>query len=186
MRYLLVTLTVFYSLLFISCSGDGKAGSNKDTTIIEKAVFPTNIQKGGEFKSVQEIRNQANAMIDFRIDKNPEPLSMITHGYWSPEFVYNKGRMSGEGEYAGFWIDFEENFTYKYGYYDQVQGKGRYHLRLDDNALLMLDDDESMEPKMWTANNNGDAMALIGRHDFGVNNGMQMKMIPLDLQPSKK
>ena len=64
-------------------------------------------------------------------------------------------------------------------------GAGRYHFRLEDSQLIMLDDDVDQEPKVWTANNNGEMMSYVGTHEFGVNNGMQMKMIPLDTRPKK-
>ncbi len=175
------------AMMFLTaCDSTGGAKSKPKSESGEDLVFPTNIHKGGEYKSVQEIRTQARGLIDHRVETIGEPLSMITYGYWEPEFVFNAGKMSKEAEYVGFWIDFKEDFTYEYGYYDKTQGGGRYHFRLDDFALLMLDNNEDMEPKSWTANNNGDAMALVGNHDFGINNGMQIKMLPIDDKPVRR
>jgi hypothetical protein len=184
MRHLIVILTVFYSLLIVSCDGDTKPAS-KDSKSQTDLVIPINIQKGGDYTSVQEIRNQTKALIDSRIKQNPEAFSMITYGYWLPEFVFNEGKMSKENQYAGYWIDFNEDFSYEYGLYSKTLGKGKYHFRLDDIVLLMLDDNTDLEPKVWGANNNGDVMVLVGKHDFGINNGMQIKMQPSDTKPSK-
>ncbi len=171
--------------LFVACNS-GASGAKKglviDKSLLPDKVFPAEIQKGGKFTSVQEIRNQAKAMIDSRIQKEPDPLAMITHDYFLPEFVFNGKEMSKLDEYLGYWIKFEEDFTYQYGYYGALAGTGIYHYRNDDEAMLMLNDDETLEPKSWVLRTNGRAFALVGRHDFGVNNGMQIK---LDTQSSK-
>lgn len=175
---------LFVSVLFLSL-GCKQDAAKTSAAAPNGLILPLNIQKGGQFESVAAIRAQANAVIDSRIKNLPDPLAMITYGYWYPEFVFNSGNMSDEFEYLGFWVKFDENFEYTYGYYDNVLGGGRYHFRLQDYALIMLDHDESLEPKVWTAQNNGEAMALVGTHEFGVNNGMQIKMLPLDLRPKK-
>lgn len=171
--------------LFVAC--DSGASGSKKALVIDKSklpdkVFPVEIQKGGSFTSVQEIRVQAKAMIESRIQKEPDPLAMITHDYFLLEFVFNGKEMSKVDEYMGYWMKFEEDFTYQYGYYDALAGTGIYHYRNDDEAMLMLNDDETLEPKSWVLRTNGRAFALVGRHDFGVNNGMQIK---LDTQPNK-
>lgn len=183
----IIYFTLFMLIgLFIACDSNTASKEKKSSTHGDELILPINIQKGGDYKSLQDIRNQTRAMIDFRVSENPEALSMITYGYWEPEFVFNAGKMSKEFEYLGYWIDFKEDFTYEYGYFNKTEGTGKYHFRLDDFAMLMLDDDEELEPKVWTANHNGDAMALVGKHDFGINNGMQIKMIPIDKKPVKK
>ena len=85
----------------------------------------------------------------------------------------------------GYWIKFEEDFTYQYGYYGALAGTGIYHYRNDDEAMLMLNDDETLEPKSWVLRTNGRAFALVGRHDFGVNNGMQIKLATQSGKPAK-
>jgi hypothetical protein len=124
-------------------------------------------------------------MIEYRVKNADKPYQYITYAYWYPEFVWNRGSMSKEHEYLGFWIKFEDNFDYSYGYFETVMGGGRYHFRLDDNAMIMVDNDILIEPKIWTANHNGEAIALIGTHELGINNGMQIKLVPLDNQPSR-
>ena len=49
----------------------------------------------------------------------------------------------------------------------------------------MLNDDETLEPKSWVLRTNGRAFALVGRHDFGVNNGMQIKLATQSGKPAK-
>jgi len=183
-NYLLCALVLG---LFMAC-GSGGSSDTKNELVIDKSklpdqVFPVEIQKGGSFESVQEIRMQAKAMIESRIEKNPDPLAMITHNYFLPEFVlFNPQEISKSGDFQGHWIKFEEDFTYQYGYYEVLAGTGIYHYRIDDEALLLLNDDETLEPKSWALRTNGMAFALSGRHDFGVNNGMQIK---LEIQSTK-
>lgn len=186
MRSLIYSLLILSAFFFVSCD-QGKSSTDKNISSdsVGALSVPINFQKGGDFTSLQDIRNQTKAMIDTRIKNNPEAYSMITHGVWEPEFVFNAGKMSKEGEFQGYWIDFEEDFSYTYGIYDKTLGEGKYHFRLDDLMMLMLDDNQEFEPKVWTANNNGDVMVLVGRHDFGINNGMQIKMIPSDEKPKR-
>jgi len=176
-------------MLFVgltSCDSGNKA-DDKDLAKLDPATetFPFEIQKGGEFKTVDQIRMQAKSIIQNRIKQNPEPLSMLTFGYHIPEFVFDGSKMSKPDQYLGHWIDFKEDFTYEYGYYGQVSGSGIYHFRLDDEALMTLNDDESYEPKSWKVNSNGEALAIVGEHTFEVNNGMQIKMVPADSKPSR-
>lgn len=172
---------LFLVCLFVAC----QQGEKVNQVDAGASVIPINIQKGGEYESLQQIRSQASALIDYRIEQEGDPYSMITYGYWYPEFVWNRGSMSKVDEYLGHWIKFEEDFSYSYGYYDKKAGSGRYHFRLDDKAMIMVDDNDEMEPKFWIANHNGEAMALVGQHDLGINNGMQIKMLPLDNRPSQ-
>lgn len=169
-------------ILILSCESKGP---KVNSDLAEQIVMPLNIQKGGEFSSLAEIRAQAKALIDSRSSKDDKALSFLTYGFWSPEFVYNDRKMSAVDEYAGIWIDFKDDYGYEYGFYGDVLGTGRYHYRIDDNVLLMLDDNAEKEPKVWRAPYNGDIMALSGTHEFGVNNGMQIKMVPLETKPAK-
>jgi len=179
---------ILLSLLFASCdqSNSGKkSSSSKNKELDESKIFPISIQKEGEYSDLDAIRAQARSLIDHRAANGDKPMSMLTYGYWNPEFVYNANKMSKENQYAGYWIKYEDDFTYTYGAWGDEMGSGKYHFRLDDNQLLMLDNDVDQEPKAWTANNNGEMMSYIGLHEWGVNNGMQMKMVPMDTKPVK-
>ena len=171
------------SFALFSCDNTGK----KSNPLTEDEINPVNIQKGGkfsEFSSVQDIRNQARTLLNYRIENGGPPLSMITYAWWYPEVCYNEQKFSKELAYVGHWLKFEEDFSYTYGIYDRTTGGGRYHYRLDDSQLIMLDNDPEMEPKVWDAKNNGEIMPFVGTHTFDVNNGMQIKMIPLDERPT--
>jgi len=175
------------STLLLACgsgASDSKKGLVIDKSALPDKIFPIEIQKGGNFESLHEIRMQAKAMIESRIQRHPEPLSMITYDYFLPEFVYNR-KFSKTDEYLGHWIKFGEDFTYQYGYYEATAGTGRYHFRDDDQQMLMLNDNEEYEPKLWQLNTNGVEFVLVGRHEFDVSNGMQIKFLSQTTKPIK-
>lgn len=181
--YLILALALS---LLTACDSKQKS-STAEGTLVKPQIgeeFPMSIQKGGKFASLDQIRVEALGIIEHRKKTEPEALSMLTFGYWNPEFVYNSGQISPTDQYAGYWIKFEDDFTYSYGQYKKNFGKGKYHFRLDDKSLYMLDDNIEHEPKVWTVNHNGEVIALVGTHEYGVNNGMQMKMVALTEKPT--
>lgn len=174
-------------LIAASCDQSGSAGTKSTKSVKidhDGAPFPLSIQKKG-YTNLDAVRAEARTLIDYRGTNGDKPMSMLTANYWNPEFVFNAGHMSAEDLYKGYWIKYEDDFTYEYGTYGKLLGSGRYHFTLDSNELIMLDDDVDQEPKTWTANNNGEMMSYVGTHGFGVNNGMQMKMVPMDAKPTK-
>jgi len=172
-------------LFLMSCGQEKKGAGTSNQKADEPLEFPLNIQKGGKFSSLDQIRVQALSIIEHRKKVAPEALSILTFSYWYPEFVFNGQEMSKVDQYAGYWLKFGDDFQYTYGVYSKTLGKGKYHFRLDDNSLFMLDDNVELEPKEWTANNNGKAMGLVGKHTYGVNNSMQVKMLPLEDKPQR-
>ena len=172
-------------LLLVSACNNAKTetGETISPPSGDEKVFPMSIQKGGTYRSLDQIRVQALSIIQHRIKEEPESLSMLTYVFWTPEFVYNQQNISKTDEYSGYWIKYEDDFTYSYGLGGKTYGKGRYHFRLDDKKLYMLDDNVELEPKVWQINHNADVIALVGLHEYGVNNGMQMKLIGLANKP---
>lgn len=192
----LMFLLLSLSLILFSCNGSGSggsggneaasaAGATKLSQPVNGKVFPLSIQKGGSYRSLDQIRVQARTIIDHRIEQSDKALAMMTHTYWYPEFVYNGKEMSKVDEYKGYWIKYGDDFRYQYGQYGKVFGEGRYHFRLEDKSLYMLDDDIEQEPKVWTVNYNGEAMAYVGVHEYKISNGMQLKFLAVGEQPKK-
>ena len=171
-----IAMTTF---LVISC--DPGPSAMKDLPVEE--WFPLSIQKGSEFDDPDLLRAQALSIIDYRIQNSEKALSMMTYGYWWPEFVFNKDKITQEGHYDGYWIKYEDDYSYTYGKYDVTWGGGKYHYDLDKKELRLLDNDSEQEPKVFQGNYNGEIMSYIGMHEFGVNNGLQIKMVPLDNKP---
>ena len=168
-------------MLFFSCKEKPAQNQATDTS---ELVAPLNIPQGGNYPSVSTIREQAGSILESRIAEEGESLAILTSSYWYPEFVFNK-TMSEVDEYLGHWIKFDDDFSYSYGVFGQTMGNGRYHVRLSDYAMVMMDNVEDHEPKFWKVQHNGSAMALVGSHELGINNGMQVKMLSIDEQPVK-
>jgi len=183
-----ILVFVLTALLTLSACGDKKEATSSSvaTAVNIEKPFPFSIQKGGFTKDLGAIRAEVRTLLDHRAQTQDAPLAMMTVPYWAPEVVFDGSKFSKEFEYDGYWIKYNDDFTYTYGKYADVYGSGRYHFRLDDKALLLLDDDVEMEPKSFTGNYNGEIMAYIGKHDYGVNNGFQVKMVPYDNQPLTK
>lgn len=195
MRITYITIASLSLSILIACnqkSGSGESDTQTEavTAALETSyaahdgeVFPMNIQKGGSFKSVDQIRVQAMGIINHRNQEEPKALAMLTYAFWNPEFVYNAGSISKVGDYEGYWIKFDDDFRYRCGINDKVTGGGRYHFRLEDKSLYMLDDNVEYEPKVWSVNYNGTVIAIAGRQVYKVNNGMQIKLVEMDNKP---
>ncbi len=175
-----VFILLAFVFVHVACQSDAHKPLVEPVT---DTAFPINRQKGGTFTSLKEIRDQAEALIKFRIEQNPKAMAMLTYAYWFPEVAFDNGKFSDPDTFKGYWLKLNDDFTYIFGQYDKPHGSGRYFFRLEDNNLIMLDDNPAFEPKVWQAKNNGEAMIFVGQHDFGINNGMQIKMIPLDERP---
>jgi len=183
MRNYGLILLAALACLMIACKPDGTSkGVPED--IAEDKIFPLSIELKGAYTDLDHIRAQALSIIDYRIQNSDKALSMMTSGYWWPEFVYHSGSISGEGHYDGYWIKYGDDFTYTYGVYGDTWGSGKYHYGLDNQELMLLDNDVELEPKVFQGNYNGELMSYIGKHTFGVNNGMQIKMVPLEEVPT--
>ena len=180
MRKIQLCLAVLSVVVCLSCNQSGQNGYVKAP---DSLLNPINIQKGGDFGSLQTIRAQAKALIEYRINQEGNPLSLVTYGFWQPEYVFNDGGFSEEGQYNGYWIQFNDDFSYQYGYYDDTHGGGQYHMRFEDFQMVLLDDNDEIEPKIWDVMHNGEYMAWVGTHEFGIQNGMQIKMKPMDRKP---
>jgi len=178
---------LFSAVLFTHCGGEGakKPASQNGLTIVAGPEMPINTKKTAEFESLEIARRECEALIQHRKGTHPNPMAMLTQTFWTWAGFFNGQEMVHPDRLIGQWIKFEDNFTYSYGYYDDVNGTGIYHYRLDDDALLMLDDNEDIQPKEWALRSNGTAIVLEGRHGFKINNGMQMKMGPNDRRPTK-
>jgi len=189
MKSIMIVFICVSAMMITACKGDGASGSGTSTSsgkvVKTDKVFPISIQKGGTYKSLEQIRVHAMTIISDRAKKEPEALSIITAAYWHPEAVVNGREIHGTGYYEGYWIKFEDDFTYRYGVYADLLGSGQYHFRLEDETLYMLDADVEQEPKVWSAKANGQAISLAGLHEYNVNNGIQMKLIRLESQPEK-
>ena len=175
-NYLKIVSAFMIVFSFIACSQNKSSEPNR---IIED-TGPKTVKID---KSSPNDRTTAASLIAHR-SKDGEAYAILTSGFWNYQFVFDGREMSKPGDYDGHWVQYKDDFTYDYGIYSEQNGSGKYHYRLDDNMMIMLDDDESVAPKEWQVKHGGQVMVLVGSHGFG-NNGMQMKMLKSNEKPSK-
>lgn len=159
-------MAIISSGFLMSCDGSSK------TSKVEEVV------------NESENRSQARSVIEHRKLTEDKPMAIMVANYWEYEFVYKKQKMSAEGEHAGEWIKFEDDFTYTYGKYDDVQGSGTFHHSFDNYMLVLLDDKKNVEPVEYETKFGQEVMILVGRPTFGQN-GSQMKMRKIMTRPTK-
>lgn len=182
----IVAIGLTLGLLFACGDSTTKTPPNPNAkAIVEGPVMPINIKKSAQYESLASARREAQSLIQHRKTTHPNPMAMVTQTYWTWAGFFDGKEMMHPDRLLGQWLKFEDNFSYSYGYYDDVNGTGIYHYRIDDDSLLMLDDDETKQPKEWQLRSNGTAIVLEGRHGFSINNGMQMKLGPNDRRPTK-
>jgi len=168
-----------------ACGETGKKANPSGLAVVKGPEMPINIEKTAEYESLAGARRDAEALIQHRIGTHPNPMAMVTSSFWTWAGFFNGSEMVHPDRLTGQWLKFEDDFTYSYGYFNDVNGTGRYHYRIDDDSLIMLDDNEDLQPKEWQLRSNGTAIVLEGRHGFEINNGMQMKLGPKDSRPQR-
>lgn len=169
MNKFLYFLFISFAFLMTSCSGDSK-------TAVKAEVPISSTQKTN--------RTQAASVIEHRKKEEVKPMAMMVANYWEYEFKFQNQKMSTEGEFAGEWIKFNDDWTYAYGKYSKTTGGGKYHHSFDNAKLVMLDNDENIDPVEYETKYGTEVIILVGRPTFGQN-GTQMKLKKSLEQPKK-
>lgn len=175
-NYLKIVSVLILMVGMIACNQNKSAEPNQ----VAEDTGPRTVKMD---KSSPDDRATAASLIAHR-SKEGKAYAILTSGFWNYQFVFDGREMSKPGDYDGHWIQYKDDFTYDYGIYGDQNGSGKYHYRLDDNMMIMLDDDETVQPKEWQVKHGGEVMVLVGSHGFG-NNGMQMKMLKTPERPVK-
>lgn len=134
---------------------------------------------------IDNNRSHAYALIETR-SQSEEAYSILTAGWWIYEAIFAGGERPKPVE-PGYYIKFEDDFSYYYGQYGEVHGGGRYHLTYNtdgDPKMIMVDDNPNKVPEEWSILSKEHIMILVGSNYFG-NNPKQMKLNK-DLQPPVK
>ncbi len=169
MKKIACLLAIFVSILFYSCKTDANSPKNDS----EKSAAAQLVKSSNS--DIAKMRNSALSIIEHRKKEEPESYQIIDADMWHYDLVFGGKEISKPGEYAGHWIDFNHDFTYTYGYYDEQKGSGRFHYKQEVSHLVMLDNDESKAPEEWEAKFAGNVMVLVGRPTY-EKNSRQMKL----------
>lgn len=147
--------------------------------IIENAGVAVNAQ------DISFYRSEAKKEID-RLWKstNKKSYIIIDNQLFEYTAILGSTEMTPKGYLDGYWIDYSEDLTYTYGYYDKLLGKGIYAFDIESMVITMLDNAENKKPQSFELKIANDTAIFIGRSAYNDNN-MQGKMVRVEKRPSK-
>lgn len=164
-------IAIFCTILIFACQDDKQdnTGESSESTSITD-------QKSSPIK--KDIK-------PFKRDPNKRAWSILTADLWHYNFALSVTETPDRNIFEGYWLDFEDDFTYRKGYYDEVVANGEYDFDLDSKVLEMIPTDGDDEPSQWTIKTNGDVIILIGTSKYG-NNATQIKLVRERNPPIKR
>jgi hypothetical protein len=157
---------------------DGISNSTTSNT----TNYPLIYDKGFGPEQIKKLNTSAKSILDHRKNLATSSFGSLIDGVWEYEFVYQNGKMSEKGDYAGYWLDFINNESYSYGYKATVAGKGQFHYGIDSDLLLLVNDDERIKPVQIKAKYSGDMLVLSGDPEY-KDNGFQSKLTRVEQRP---
>lgn len=184
---LIITFSIF---IITSCKNESvdTAKNDKETLIKEleaEGYSDATVDIASDIKQIKQWREYAKKAIEFRRkEDNNKAWQILDVDLWEYEFKFEKQKVSEPGALAGRWIDFDQNLTYTYGYFDKQEGSGQYHYNLDTQDLLLLDDDESIKPFEYKAKIVNTIMILQGNATY-KDNSVQAKLKRVNKIPAK-
>lgn len=146
-------------------------------TYDDKILFPFNLPKAKKSDDLQDIRSRYKDIINLRRDNLKTDLFDLTYNFVGPHGFANLKRRVGRKAFEGQWMKFESNFTYRYGLYDKVIGGGIYHYGDGDGFLMLLDDDEKVEPRLFSIQSNSEFFNFIGRPIMFIDDGTGVNLL---------
>jgi len=159
-------LSLLVSLLIISTSCDKKSKIESPQTpsisVETKNSFPLNRVNVSDKKDIIKLREHVEILIENRMSIMASDLSDITYDQLYPSGILKNRKLSGIPLQNGYWVKFEKTYRYNYGQTDAVIGSGKYHYAESDDKLLMLDDDDRIEPKLWSVKSDSENFTFAG------------------------
>lgn len=171
--------------------GDSFSGEPEEkTSILDEADFtPRQVIQNRlvniDQQEVRRLRDLAKSEIDQEWKQsNKEAFTNLHLDLFEYKALLAGESMSKPGKYDGYWINFEEDLTYSYGYYNKVEGTGIYNFKVENQRLVLLDNNDRIKPQSFSLRIAGDVVIFIGGHEYKDNN-MQGKMERVEKRPSK-
>jgi hypothetical protein len=189
MKYL-SWMSFFLFVVLVSCkqsaseSGSSSASkADKNLPVAEKYILHN--QFAGNDTLIQKQRQAALSILEHRLKSvNPEMTNVLEKDFFVVDAFLRGNQMTFGAEVKGMWLDFKDNNTYAYGYYNENYGTGRYAYTTDNNLLLLIDNDERIKPQEFEVKYNNDALVLVGQATYG-DNSMQIKSVRKSNYPEK-
>ena len=189
----LILFVLFFGMMASSCKENAEKPSTtqdeKSTDIVDElkkegykeAIDPEQVNPA----EIINMRKFAEEALKFRqSEEGAQPWAILDVGVWEYQFKFENSKVTAEGETKGQWIDFDKDYTYKYGYYDKVEGSGKYYFNIETKQLLILDDDPMKKPYEYIAKLHNGHMVLMGTKTY-KDNAYQAKLINVPHIPAK-
>lgn len=189
---LLVTLMVAITSCKQETAAPAKVDSSEmkkpETTVItEDNSLLSIIKNMGKVKTkdVSDMKREANVIINHRYKQTEKKAYIILDkDLWEYEFVFTGKSMTKPGQLAGMWIDFNENQTYTYGYYEEEQGSGIYTFDLNSGLLLLIDNSDMIKPQEFETKLFDQSLIMDGNEIYRDNN-YNAKLRRIESKPIK-
>lgn len=175
---------IIMTILLYSCGGGtGSTTSEPQREAItggtyeQKINFPFNLPKANEGDDLKTIRSKFEEVINLRRENLQTDLFDLTYNFVAPYGFANLRRRVGPDSFRGQWAKFEKDFTYSYGVYTETVGGGIYHYSDQDGFLMLLDDDEQVEPRLFSIQSNSEFFNFIGRPIMFIDDGTGVNLL---------
>ena len=134
---------------------------------------------------VEGMKQDAEIIINHRYkETNRKSFAIIEKDLWEYEYIFFGKEMSGKNQFDGCWLDFENDMTYTYGHYQDVQGSGKYTFSLESGLLLLIDDANNVKPQEFKTKVFDQTLVTIGNNIYKDNN-YNAKMKRITERPKK-
>lgn len=183
-------MSFFLFVVLVSCkqstseSGSSSASNaDKNLPVVEKYILHNQFAINDTL--IQKQRQAALSILEHRLKSvNPEMTNVLEKDFFVVDAFLRGNQMTFGAEVKGMWLDFQNNNTYAYGYYNETYGTGRYVYTTDNNLLLLIDNDKRIKPQEFEVKYNNDALVLVGQATYS-DNSMQIKSIRKSIYPEK-
>jgi len=191
---LLLLITICLSA--ISCKQETKPTGFEDS---QKKIKPETTLVTMDNSLLSIVKNMAKTKVQNVPGLKKEAIAIINHRYkqterkayiildkdlWEYEFVFTGKTMTKPGQLAGMWIDFNEDQSYTYGYYEDTVGSGIYTFDLNSTLLLLIDDSDEIKPQEFETKLFDKSMIMDGNAIYRDNN-YNAKLRRIETKPVK-
>lgn len=186
----------------LSCNGNKKEKSSKDNlkftesarveiesskTSLDSDSLLALVKNMTKIKPYEVIpmKGDAEIIINHRYkETGKKSYIILDKDLWEFEFIFSGKKMTTPNQLDGCWIDFSEDLTYTYGYYQEEKGSGRYAFSLDSGLLLLIDNSDQIKPQEFEAKLFDETMVMDGNHIYKDNN-YNAKLKRITQRPTK-
>jgi hypothetical protein len=140
-------------------------------------------QKAGTGKNNDSSDNaRSQAELDSIKKAGGHDYTFLTHQMLHYKASATMGKDPKEQPYAGQWIDFDPDGTFKAGKLSTQTHKGVWTYNHDAGVILIQPDDKNFKTSEWKVMSNDDMIVFVGTSTYGDNN-TQIQLVRSDKFP---